>query len=156
MAKKQQKQDDSNKGTSTSLAVLPPANLPAGITVKRHVTLPSLAIKEKGQAEILTIMDPLRVSKIKQKDKESNREPATICTIGRHVGEHNPKATQGMFTFIVPTVVKGNLERDYVDEKTGEIHYVGKSFFIRNLGKRTESQRYNDFEIFEVDVPSAK
>jgi hypothetical protein len=133
--------------------------LPAGVTIKRHVTLPSLAIKNPGQAEILTILDPMRVSKIKQKVEldsagkpKAPREPATICTVGRHAGEHNPSAKTGQFTFIVPAVVRENLERDYPADADGVVGYVGKSFYIVNCGKRTESQRYNDFQIAEADV----
>lgn len=138
-------------------AALAPAKLPEGMKVVRHVTLPSLAIKKEGQTEILTIMDEMRVSKITQsagKDaegKEKKKEPATICTAGKH-------GTGELVTFIVPAVVKANLIRDYTDDGklTPQKTYVGKTFMISNRGKRTESQRYNDFEIMEVDVPAAK
>lgn len=145
------------KSEETGSNVIPfnPANtgamvLPEGVTVKRHVTLPSLAIKTAGQQKILFIIDAMRVSKITDKagtdaeGKAKTREPATICTAGDcETGE--------LVTFIVPAVVKSNLERDYPKDS-----YVGKSFVIQNKGKRSEAQRYNDFAIAEVDVPAGK
>jgi hypothetical protein len=115
--------------------------LPEGTKVKRHVTLPSLAIKKDGQQESLFILDELRVSKITaKKDGDKPREPATICSAVKiDTGEQ--------VTFIVPAVVKANLERDYPNGA-----YVKKAFLIQNKGKRTESQRYNDFAILELDL----
>lgn len=121
-------------------AVAVPSSLPEGIKVKRRITLPSLAIKTPGQGRALVIMDAMRVSKVKDKS-EQKREPATICTVG-------DMQTGEMFTFIVPAVIKGNLDENYPDDS-----YVGKAFWIQNKGKRTESQRYNDFELSEVEAP---
>ena len=49
------------------------------------------------------------------------------------------------FTLLVPAVVKSTWERDYPDDS-----YVGKSFYIRNEGKR-EGKRHIDFTVAEVD-----
>lgn len=116
-------------------------DLPEGIKAKRVVTLPSFAIKKPGESRTVKILDAMRVSKIVQKadEKGKTREPATICTVV-------DLATGEQATMIVAAVVKANLERDYAGEK-----YVGLSFYIKNLGKRTESQRYNDFQIVEVE-----
>lgn len=141
------------EGKAAEPKVIQPVTLPAGVKVKRHVTLPSLAIKAAGQTEILTIMDEMRISTIKQKaDATKPREPATICTAGKH-------GTGELVTFIVPAVVKSNLLRDYckpsgVQElsEVKEHGYVKKTFMISNRGKRNANQRYNDFEISEVEV----
>lgn len=160
MAKKKVEQPKEQPVAASTSTALSPAvaastiaamNLPAGVTLKRHVTLPSLAIKVVGQQEILFIMDAIRVSKIKQKielnvdgTQKAAREPAQICTAGKH-------GTGELVTFIVPAVVRENLVRDYPNDS-----YVGKSFVIQNKGKRTEAQRYNDFAIVEVDVPEGE
>lgn len=126
-------------------AVAGSLKLPEGVKVKRHVTLPSLAIKKSGEQRILFLMDAMRVSKIKEKKTEDGkpaREPATICTVG-------DVEDGSMYIFIIPAVVKENLLRDYPNDS-----YVGKSFVIQNKGKRSETQRYNDFAIAEVDVPA--
>lgn len=148
MAKKkvtEAKKEEVKKEPGTDMAVFKPSSvaglaLPAGAKVTRHVTLPSLAIKTEGMQCNLFFMDAMRESKIK--DKESKREPATICTVG-------DLDKGGQFILIIPAVVKANLERDYPEHS-----YVGKSFAIKNMGKRTEAQRYNDFAIAEIDVPS--
>lgn len=114
--------------------------LPPGVKVMRNVTMPSLAVKDAGQSAYLEIRDKMRVSQIKAKAGEQQREPATICTaVNVFTGE--------AFTFIVPAVVKANLERDYPGDS-----YVGKQFYVKNMGKRTPGQRYKDFSIMEISV----
>lgn len=114
--------------------------LPPGVKVMRNVTMPSLAIKDAGQSAYLEIRDKMRVSNIQPKKGEQAREPATICTaVNVFTGE--------AFTLIVPAVVKANLERDYPGDS-----YVGKQFYIKNMGKRTPGQRYKDFSIMEISV----
>lgn len=117
--------------------------LPPGVKIKRVVTVPSLALKNVGDSRILQFLDGLRVSKVT--DKESKREPATVATVA-------DMTTGEQFIFICPAVVKANLERDYADiNPDGTPGYVGRAFYIENLGKRTESQRYNDYRIAEVE-----
>lgn len=116
----------------------PPASLPEGFTVKRRITLPSLALKQVGQGRALKIMEEMRISKVKDKS-DQKREPATVCPV-------TDMATGEVFTFIVPAVVRENLRDNYPDDS-----YVGKTFWIVNKGKRSESQRYNDFEVSEVE-----
>jgi len=117
----------------------PVVGMPEGLTVTRRVTMPSLALKTPGQGRALLIQDAMRISQIKDKT-DQKREPATICTV-------TDMKSGEMFTFIVPAVVRENLVRDYPSDS-----YVGKGFWIVNKGKRTETQRYNDFEITEVTV----
>lgn len=111
--------------------------LPAGMKVKRILTMPSLVLKEAGAHRTLMFVSEIRVSKVV--DKDAKREPANIADVG-------DVETGEAFIFLVPSVVKSNLERDYPDGS-----YKGLTFFIQNLGKRTESQRYNDFRILEVE-----
>lgn len=140
----------SNRSAATETVVSQPssvlADLPEGFKVKRSVTLPVIVIKKAGDFRVLKITDAMRISKIEDKkaaktaDGEKKREPATICTvIDVKSGE--------MGTFIVNAVVKSNLERDYPNDS-----YVDKTFYIKNRGKRQESQRYNDFDIHEVEA----
>jgi hypothetical protein len=150
MAKKQSKHKEAETSRPFVASSVPGITLPEGTRIKRHVTLPSLAIKADGQQELLFIVDEMRVSKITQKaDEKKPREPATICTaIKVDTGE--------TVTFIVPAVVKANLLRDYAKlDDAGNVKsqtYVGKAFAIQNKGKRTESQRYNDFAIYELEL----
>jgi len=128
-------------GTAVALPGGKALALPAGIKVTKRITLPSLTIKE-NQRRFLHLVDQMRISQVKQKPAADGTtpKPATVCTAG-------DVETGEMFIFIVPAVVMENLQRDYPEHS-----YVGKSFMIWNKGKRKEGQRYNDFEIAEVDV----
>lgn len=137
MAKRQGKKEEQAPQVAAPTA----ANLPEGFKVKRSITLPVLVLKKQGDTATVLIQDAMRVSKVETKADASGkkREPATICTV--------VKVDSGeQFTMLVPAVVKANLLRDYPDDD-----YVGKTFMIQNMGKRTEAQRYNDFRIFEVE-----
>ncbi len=118
-----------------------PANVPEGYKVKRQITLPSLAIKAPNESHILRFDTAMRISDVMDKPKgdAKPRDPATIANV-TEVG------TGEQFIFIVPMVVKKNLERDYKGDA-----YVGCVFQITNKGKRKESQRYNDFAIAELE-----
>ena len=113
----------------------------AGFKVKKQVTMPSLSMKE-GQQYALRFDSAMRVSEVmdkKVKDGGKPREPATIANVTNvETGE--------AYVFIVPTVVKMNLERDYKDEA-----YVGCIFQITHKGKRNTTQRYFDFAISELE-----
>jgi len=125
-----------------------PMALPSGLKVVKRVTLPSLALKNQGEARALLFASAMRVSAIKEKkDAEGRqREPATIADVG-------DVETGEQFIFIVPAVVKANLERDYgPSTPDGAPLYIGRVFYIRNEGKRKDGQRYNDFTIVEVDA----
>lgn len=128
--------------SSTPAAIATGMNLPEGFKAKRTITLPSLVLKEVGAAKTVKILDEMRVSKIESKPTADGkkREPATICTVV-------DVATGEQAIMLVPAVVKANLLRDYPDGK-----YVGLTFYVKNNGKRSESQRYNDFMIVEVEA----
>lgn len=119
-------------------------SLPAGIVVKRVVTLQSLVMKADSEPRALTIHSAIRVSTVIKKPKagETAEKPANVCDV-------TDMETGEAFIFLVPSVVQSNLERDYPEEG-----YVGKSFYIRNDGKRNTSQRYFDFTIVEVTAAS--
>ena len=123
-------------------AAVAAAKAPEGFKTKRVITLPTIVIKEPGTSRVLTLVDAFRISKVEAKPAADGTKvkPATICTATDAVSGE-------MGIFIVPTVVLSNLERDYPEEG-----YVGKTFHIANLGKRKESQRYNDFSISEVEA----
>jgi len=112
--------------------------LPAGIKVKRVVTVPSLVLKNVGEPHIVQFMSAMRVSKVVDK-KDTKREPAIIADV-RDVESGRD------FILLVPSVVKANLDRDYPNDE-----YVNRAFFLQNDGKRTDSQRYYDFTIVEVE-----
>lgn len=130
MAKRQQEQQQ---------LVISNVSLPAGFKVVKQITLPSLAIKKAGDSKILKIMDAMRISKVVDKSAEGKkREPATICTV-------TDMETGELFTFIVPAVVKKNLQETYENDS-----YVDRIFQITNKGKRNEAQKYYDFQLLEV------
>lgn len=119
------------------------ADLPPGVKVLKRITLSVLSFKVVGTAHTLTIRDAMRESVLKGKQKEGMKNATVCAVIDCETGEeHN---------FVVPAVVKGNLEENYPGET-----YVGKSFYIKNNGKRAPAQRYNDFTILEVDATALK
>lgn len=116
-------------------------DMPEGFKVKRQITLPSLSIKKTGDAWTLKILDAMRVSKVVDKGADGKkREPATICTV-------SDVSNGELFTFIIPAVVKKNLQDNYPDDT-----YVDKIFFIKNMGKRNDAQKYYDFQLAEVEA----
>lgn len=146
MANKKASKKSGKAGTANAalenspLVAFTPASLPAGLKVLRTITVPSLVMKTAGMGVAMLIQSALRVSTVVTKTADGKpQEPATICNVTNvETGEQ--------FIFLVPKVVASNLERDYPDEG-----YVGKKFWIVNKGKRTPSQRYNDFEIHEIE-----
>jgi hypothetical protein len=109
--------------------------LPSRFTQKRAVTLPSVAIKSRGERRIFRFDDKIVTSKVKSKDGE---KPANVATVtDMESGEQ--------MTFIVGSVIEANLHEHYPDD-----NYVGKIFGFRNLGKR-EGKRYVDFEVVELE-----
>lgn len=136
--------------------------LPDGFKAKRLITVPTLTMKEPGQARILTFNEAMRLSNYVDPDPTKAKEkPATISQVtDAESGE--------VFQFLIPSVVEANLRRDYnggklviegsgkAQEKswdeTGATHdYVGKTFRIVCEGKRP-GKRYRDFSIMEVEA----
>lgn len=114
--------------------------LPEGMRVARVVTMPSLVMKEVNEPRCLLVVSEMRVSTVKGKKNADGtyEKPATVCDVGDiQTGEQ--------MVFLVPAVVQKNLEDMYPNAE-----YVGKTFYIENLGKRKSGQRYNDFKIVEL------
>lgn len=119
--------------------------IPAGFKVKRNITLPVLVLKVPNVPRIIKISEPMHVSTVPGKTlADGTREkPATICAVvDVETGE--------TCNFLVPAVVQKNLDESYPDGA-----YVGKTFYVENLGKRKDGQRYNDFKIMEVEAEAA-
>lgn len=117
--------------------------LPAGFVVKRAVTLPGIVLKKEGDCRCLRIDEAMHLSAAKMaantEKGAKEMEPATVCAVTDVVtGE------QG--NFVVPAVVKGNLEEKYPDDE-----YVGLIFQITHNGKRP-GKRYADFTVLELAV----
>ena len=113
-------------------------NLPAGFSVRKQITVPTLTLKDASGPRILTIGDAMRVSTYVDPDpKKAKEKPATVCGV-------TDEESGELFQFLVPSVVESNLRRDYPEDG-----YVGKTFRIQCLGKRP-NKRYRDFSIFEV------
>lgn len=117
--------------------------LPAGFKAVRPVTLPAIVIKKEGDVRYLRIEDKMYVGP-KQPDKTDKdgkiipaMDPPTLC----HVTD---VATGEMGTFVIPSMVSGNLSEQYPDDS-----YVGKTFAIQHKGKR-DGKRYADFQVAEI------
>ncbi len=136
--KKQAKNKAVVEGAVSQVTRLP---LPAGYIVRRAVTLPGIVLKKDGDCRCLRIDEAMHLSAAKMAatgEKGSKEmEPATVCAVTDIVtGE------QG--NFVVPAVVKGNL-----DEKYPDASYVGLIFQITHNGKRP-GKRYADFTVLEL------
>lgn len=116
--------------------------LPAGMKVAKVVTLPSLVMKNANEPRVLMIVSPFRISNVQGKKLAdgSFEKPATICDVG-------DVQTGEQMIFLAPAVVQKNLTDTYPNDD-----FVGKTFYIENLGKRQSSQRYNDFKIVELEA----
>ncbi len=144
-------------GTALALPSNTAMNLPAGVSVKRVLTLPTLNLKERGEARSIAFLENPKISKVKGKVVAGKAtDPATVAPVADiETGEQ--------FTFLIPAVVLSNLARDYGDpgatDKDGKtvdptlVQVRGLAFYIRCDGKRTDTQRYKDFTIVELDVP---
>jgi hypothetical protein len=107
-----------------------------GFKVSKLVTIPQLSIKYTGNSCAIKITSAIAESKVPPKNGE---QPASVI--------HCVNLEDGQIcVFIVPAVVMFNLTRDYPNDS-----YVGKSFFIKNLGRRKEGQRYGDYGIVELE-----
>lgn len=144
-------------GTSVAPTAAAPVafSMPEGYKVKRVLTLPSLVLKTAGSGAVIRFDSVPRVSKVKDK-KDTKREPATIADV-TIVADGGGFAAGEKRIFLIPAVVLSNLARDYGkgnEDGNGEldaIDIVGKVFAVQNMGKRTETQRYNDFNIAELE-----
>lgn len=142
-AKKKSKAAEARKNTFDEPApvITRSTTMPEGLTIKRTITVPSLVLKVVGEGAALRFDSAMRISTIQQKAGEGKQmDPATIANV-------TDVKTGEQFIFLVPSLVKSNLQNNYPDDG-----YNGKAFWICNKGKRKPSQRYNDFEIQEVEV----
>lgn len=132
------KEEQFNNPTADKSTTVSAHGVPAGLKVVRHVTLASLSIKTPGDARTLIIQTPIRESKIK--NQREGFKSANVCNV-------IDVDTGALCNYIVSAVVKENLEEQYADEG-----YVGKCFYIENLGMK-EGKRYNNFSVTEVEAP---
>lgn len=109
------------------------AKLP-GFRVAKQITMPVLKM-EIDKLYALKITDALRVSTYKG---EKDEKPADICGV-------IDMTTGALHTFLVPAVVKKNIEDNYPDNS-----YIGKVFAVQKLPKRP-GKRYFDFNIAEIE-----
>lgn len=134
-------------GETSSAPISTKVALPPGFTAKRAVTLPAIVLKKEGESRCLRIEEPMHLSAAKMDGKATKTEegktramePATVCAAVDVV-------TGEMGNFVVPAVVKGNLEEKYPDNS-----YVGCVFQITHNGKR-QGKRYADFTVIELQA----
>lgn len=127
-------------------------NLPAGFKQKRQVILPTLNITV-GEPRTLTFLEAMRVSTMKQPEKNARAKPKKGAAAGESAAPMEPatvcpvrdEGTGELFNMLVPAVLKGNLEESYPEQG-----YVGLTFYVDKLPKRP-GKRYFDFRLVEVE-----
>jgi hypothetical protein len=110
----------------------------AGFKLKKIITVPSLVMKVPEQQFVLRFDTAITVSKVID-PKKPDEKPASVATV-------TDMETCAQYIFLVPAVVKANLEQEFPEES-----YVGKIFLIKNLGQNV-GKRYVNFGIAEVEV----
>ena len=149
------KQREANKAKITGTEIEPVvdtaevATIPVkmgveGFKLKKLITVPSLVIKVPGQEFVLRFDSAITVSKVVD-PKKPTEKPADVANV-------TDMQTGAQYVFLLPSVVKGNLELEYdAATDTAPPGYVGKVFLIRNLGK-TDGKRYSNFGIAELEA----
>ncbi len=125
------------------MATATKSKLPEGYKVKRNITLPVLQMKEVGSFRVIKITEPIHVSSVpgRKMPDGTQEKPANVCAvIDVETGE--------TMNYLVPAVVQKNLQEMYPKDS-----YVGLFFYVENMGKRKEGQRYIDYKIMEIDDP---
>jgi|SRR5579862_2995416 hypothetical protein len=109
---------------------------------KRLLTIPVLKFVQ-GQARFVKITGAMHVGKPqKAKEGEKAKEPATLApTVNLEDGS--------VCQIIVSSVVKSILTDEYPNDT-----YVGK-FFKITKGERNPGKQYNQFEVEEIEDPTA-
>lgn len=116
--------------------------LPTGYKLKKILTLPSLVMKTPGEGRALKFIEAIHESKVQGKQLADGtfEKPASVAqVVDLDTGE--------ALMFLVPAVVKKNVMDGYPNDG-----YVGLCFYIKNMGKRKDGQRYADFGIAEIDT----
>lgn len=118
--------------------VAAPIKLPAGLTVKRQVIMPTLNLKV-GEPRVLYCVEAMRESTYKETDPKKEKEkPATIMPVG--------DVMDGTaYTLLVPAVLESSIREAYPQDS-----YVGKMFYMEKLPKRA-GKRYFDFRLLEAE-----
>lgn len=141
MSTKRKTEKQTKNEAAVSQAPKTKVAVPEGFKPKRAVTLPAIVLKE-GETRCLRITEAMHVSAAKadKKNKEGKEmDPATVCAaVDVESGE--------MGNFVVPAVVRGNLEEKYPGDA-----YVGCVFQITHMGKRA-GKRYADFTVIELEA----
>ena len=138
--KKTSKAQQNDKDFNYQPPVVQSASVPKGFAVSRTITVPALSMKEVDKGFALRFDSPFRVSTVVKLDKDGKPEkPATICNV-------TDVQSGEQFILMVSAVVHANLNGQYPDDT-----YVAKTFWIMNKGKSKVGQRYNNFEIHELE-----
>lgn len=156
--------------------------LPSAFKVKRVLTLPSLNLKD-GAGAVLKIMSAPVVSDVRDKknkkaaaivcDVQELRELDGKVIAGNSYKWLVPSVAMGNFVKEYSASAEGKAkalelmeaarateslaETDKLTQQAldaAKVNVVGKVFAVQNMGKRTENQRYNDYNIAELEIPA--
>lgn len=166
---------DGERDKPTTMPLAPLSGMPSGYKVRRVLTLPTLVLKRAGHMVAVRFDSPPRIRKVAGKKGSDGKpqDPAVIadvtvvadCSLSG-LDDASPVliAAGEQRIMILGAVVASNLARDYytgedwpespakpTDEDYAEVAVMGKIFLIRHDGKRTQSQRYADFSIAEME-----
>lgn len=131
--------------------------LPPGVKAKRALSLPVLVMKKAGDARTLVFLSNLQVSRVPGKEGEA---PATVASVA-------DVETGEQMIYLVPAVVESTILQTFAAPGTDtkparenakarhdlyeSVPLAGMTFYIRNEGKKKESQRHVDFTVVECE-----
>lgn len=133
----------------------PGATMPAFI-VKKKVTLPLLSLKKDDI--VMVRFDT--VAKLGKELKGDKKPDGTAKKEPAHLAQVTDLTTGEEMQMIVPAVLRSTLEEEYPAPSADKPHtYLGKSFQITHLGKKTGGKNeggYNLYKIVEIELTGAK
>lgn len=132
--------------TEANTAVAPVADAPAVFDPSQYeivqdVVLPILTMPV-GETRGFQITGPMFEGKEIKEDGKAKRGKATLANVVNLVDGQRMQ-------IVIPTVLEANLRENYPEDG-----YVGRSFMVRNMGKRP-GKEYNDMQISEVRPKAA-
>lgn len=114
-------------------------------TAKKAVTLPTLSLKEQGTIAHIRFDSAFFEGK-KLANAKEDEKPATLANVRDWDDDDTPEKQ-----LVAPSVLISTLKDNYPDDS-----YVGMSFEIENLGKKSSKVAgrgaYNTFRIVEIEV----